>query len=350
MIIDKNFRNRLEHYLKDIVDPSIKIDAIKSLGSDSTKLLRYNMTFIVNCTVEEKKLNFIVRLPRKDIHDIYRAESIKDYFWQHFNSPLKFYGPQSINLGYLGKDRSLHSLSSFDTIFSIEEMISGDCYAEILQRRSCLPKMEKIDLIYANAIVGYLTNREKIIGSSARKIYFWDSVLLIKKLFIVIDSLYLSNQISEDEKCELEYKIIRIRQSMQKKKRPVVLGHNDFHPWNIMFTKDNALRLIDPEFPGLGEPARDIGILIPNLVYFSLLSRGNFSGMCREIALYLLDTYKDESKDNAVEEVIQPYITLACLILSNKYWFPKLSNEQRIHLKRIGINILDSKAFSIDKM
>lgn len=339
-------KTELQEYLKMHIHPQIKVLKIENIGDDPTKLLRINNAILIECIIGQKKQKYIFSYPKENISEYYLVECIKNYFWQTSTSNKNNLEPEFLSLGYVSGNNLFKTLDDFKSIFSIQEFVDGKCYADIISGKSKNNKPDKEDIYHANCIVNYFQNRKKVEDKYKKIFYFHDTLFLIKKTLIIIDNLYRNDQISGDEKFEIENKIIEWHQEMQKKNRPVVISHNDFHPWNILFTKDNDLKIIDRDFPGYSEPARDLGTLLPNFLYFAFKNNGAFTGMCKEVSDYILTSYIEKSKDNEILEVIQPYLAMTCFILSNNQWYPDLDREYGFYLKKVGMSLLHKDSIS----
>jgi hypothetical protein len=340
-------KQKMERHLKKTISPDIEVLDIRIAGDDPSKLLRINNSILLECADKNGKQQYIIRYPKENISEFYKAECIRDYLWNAISGAGDKEAPEIISLGFFNDKNQVKSLSDFKNVFVIEEFIEGECYADILLNKSMNKECDADDLFFADNIVNYLACREKYCDNGNEIFVLHDCLFLIEKFFIVINRLFWSGQITEDDKLHLEKRIIEWCQKIQKMNRDIVKSHNDFHPWNIIFTKHKELKVIDKGFPGYSDPARDLGTLFPNYLYFALHKRNTFSGMCKFLLDYVLKRYIEKSRDDKVTEAIQPYFAMCCFILSNNKWYPDLNDDNRQYIREMGFHLLNSEIFDL---
>ncbi|MDX9973201.1 MAG: aminoglycoside phosphotransferase family protein [FCB group bacterium] len=314
----------------------------RAVSDDPQKRLGCNRACVVDCMTENGPRTLIIRRPLAAGTAFHDAEAIKSLFWQ--GRYCRGDNPRDAlpALAWIDAEDCLRALPHTGTPAIIEEYVPGTVYASLLERKGGRAAMDEEDWDCANAILGLLLNRREL-PDEGNVLYAQDLVCLMSKALLITDNLHRTRQLEPREKEDIEHGLLRWRQRLLNAGRLPVRSHNDFHPWNLILRPEGGVSAIDWDFPGYGERARDLGTLLPNYLYFALLKRGRFDGVCREIYRHVLNEYLCRSRDAEAADMARPFFAVACLILSHARWYPDLSGESRMLLRRLALGALDEE-------
>jgi Ser/Thr protein kinase RdoA (MazF antagonist) len=130
--------------------------------------------------------------------------------------------------------------------------------------------------------------------------------------------------------------------------------HGDFHPWNILFRgRTTEFSLLDRSRGEWGEPADDVAALGINYLFFGLRrsARAGRSGVdSRFLHLFrmFVDTYREESRDEELLDVLPPFLAFRALVIANPRWYPDLDEASRSGLLRFAERMVTGTRFVLD--
>jgi aminoglycoside phosphotransferase (APT) family kinase protein len=105
--------------------------------------------------------------------------------------------------------------------------------------------------------------------------------------------------------------------------------HGDFHPFNILFSGEDELTLLDASRGAAGEPADDVTALAINFVFFAIDAPGAWQRGLSTLWHRLWSRYMNATSDHEVLEVAAPWLAWRALVVANPRWYPNLSAEGR---------------------
>jgi aminoglycoside phosphotransferase family enzyme len=121
--------------------------------------------------------------------------------------------------------------------------------------------------------------------------------------------------------------------------------HGDFHPFNVLFTDQGELSLLDASRGSMGEPADDVGCMAINYVFFALEKPELWRQGFAELWHRFWRTYLEQSNDYEVLEVVAPFLAWRGLVLASPVWYPALETNARDRLLSLVERALDSPSF-----
>ena len=121
--------------------------------------------------------------------------------------------------------------------------------------------------------------------------------------------------------------------------------HGDFHPWNVLWSADGHLTLLDRSRGEWGEAADDVSCMAINYLFFSLQANGRFAGPLRELWDRFFQTYLASTRDQEMMRVIPPYFVWRALVLASPVWYPSLDNRVRRTLSTFIDRLLGQEEF-----
>ena len=123
--------------------------------------------------------------------------------------------------------------------------------------------------------------------------------------------------------------------------------HGDFHPGNIRSHGDD-FSVLDRSRGIWGEPADDVSCLAVNFVYYALKHRGAFAGPFAELCKVFFDRYLEETQDQGLFEVIQPFFAFRALVIANPRFYPADSDKIKRKLLLFGRLVLERQVFDVE--
>lgn len=127
--------------------------------------------------------------------------------------------------------------------------------------------------------------------------------------------------------------------------------HGDFHPFNIVFRtpvvdgESVDFVLLDRSRGAWGEPADDVSCLSINYLFFSLQRCGTLADPFLTLYRQFWETYLTQRPDDALGQVIQPWLAWRALVLASPIWYPKLSPSVRTKMLNFARNVLVCDTF-----
>ena len=92
--------------------------------------------------------------------------------------------------------------------------------------------------------------------------------------------------------------------------------HGDLHPGNIWFDEDKLI-ILDRARGRYGEPADDIVAFVINLILYSLVSSGDFSGNFKELFALFWNNYFQKTGDREMRKIMSPFFAFRIAVITN---------------------------------
>jgi aminoglycoside phosphotransferase family enzyme len=147
---------------------------------------------------------------------------------------------------------------------------------------------------------------------------------------------------------------------MKSKAHRLCQIHGDFHPFNILFTDKTDFILLDRSRGEYGEAADDVSALAINYIFWSLIKYDCFKTEFKELFDLFFKTYLENTKDEEILEIIQPFFTFRAIVIANPIFYPdSWFKEQgfkgdpkkiRRTLFNFAHKVLKEKKFKINKI
>lgn len=126
--------------------------------------------------------------------------------------------------------------------------------------------------------------------------------------------------------------------------------HGDFHPFNIVFTENGELFVLDRSRGEWGEPADDISCLTINYLFFSLQRTGTWERPFRDLHDQFWEHYLAARPDEMLTAAIQPWFAWRALVLASPLWYPTLSDCLRQQLITFARRVLATDRFDFQQI
>jgi hypothetical protein len=133
------------------------------------------------------------------------------------------------------------------------------------------------------------------------------------------------------------------RWRLKNRGRRLTRTHGDFHPFNVLFSKDSELVLLDASRGCAGDPADDVSCMAINYVFFALGRTGAWDGAFRSLWLGFWQSYANRRSDPELLSVCAPFLAWRVLVLCNPVWYPDVTERDRDRLLSFVEKTLDAE-------
>ena len=251
-----------------------------------------------------------------------------------------------VALGYISKD-GLIPLKEVKEFFIVNEKVEGEDYYLSLDRIK-KGDFRRSDLELVKKLARYLAeiHAEK---REDRDLYLRRIRNLIgdcECIFGIIDGYpYPYEDFPEDKFINLEKSLISWRWKLKKYAHRLCVVHGDFHPWNVLVTKNNDFWVLDRSRGEWGDAADDVSTMTCNYILYGLYDKPEIAGPFEKMYLTFFEEYLSHTNDNEMLEVIAPFYVFRALVIASPKWYPNHPEEVRAGLFRFMENILKDEKF-----
>jgi aminoglycoside phosphotransferase family enzyme len=256
------------------------------------------------------------------------------------------------------KDSSMISLGHSGEFFLLREKVSGVEYYKDLDRIFDEEKLEQIDVSRAEALAEYLAkiHSKKNKNAERKELYvrkIRDTLGHGECIMGLADSYPADTQtyLFKDELESIEKKCVAHRWKLRQRSSRLSQVHGDFHPWNILFSKNTTFfKLLDRSRGEWGEPADDVCALSINYIFYSLRKYGRVHGPFLRLYSAFIEKYISRTNDLPIFEAMPLFYTFRALVIASPLWYPTLEDETRRKIFNFAENILDAGTFDPSKL
>jgi hypothetical protein len=282
-----------------------------------------------------------------------RAERAGDLIRSHdtFND-LQKHVPV-LGLGAFTRSGGIQDLSNAGEFFLVSQYRYGRPFAEDLKKLTEETKLLLEDRQRTLALAEYLTevHAAKLDNPTHYLKAIRDIIGGEDGVFELLDTFPVdSKTVTTERLLGIEKQFLSWRWRLKKFTDRLSQVHGDFHPWNILFQKDNDFVVLSGGHAGLGEPADDVSALSASIIFFSLLRYGALRGSYRVLFELFWEQYLQNSQDLGLTSVIQPFYARHALGLAHPARYPNLSDEIRQRLLVFVEQVLEEEWFDPQKV
>ena len=108
--------------------------------------------------------------------------------------------------------------------------------------------------------------------------------------------------------------------------------HGDFHPFNLLFTDQSELSLLDASRGSAGDAADDVCALAVNFLFFALENEQRWATCFQPLWRRFWTSYQELSRDVELLNVVAPFLAWRGLVLANPVWYPHVTSSARSRL------------------
>ncbi len=240
----------------------------------------------------------------------------------------------ALDVGVIASDGTMRSLADATEAYLLTGWAPGALYAHDLRRIAATGQTAQ-DVRRLDAIVDYLValhlRHHGRLAAYTRSVR--DLIGSGEGVFGMIDGY--GDDVPgapPDRLRRIEERCATWRWRLRGRETRVATIHGDLHPFNIVWSGDADLALLDASRGALGEPADDLTALAINFVFFALDSPGAWGRGLGAQWHHLWTRYVHATSDHEVLEVAAPWLAWRALVIANPRWYPKLSERGRDRL------------------
>jgi hypothetical protein len=342
-------------YLQERFGGKIEILGVKKLGTftDTIKKLGYGDTFLVEFRKEGKDISVIFSTMRKDKYG-------HQYIWDRANVLMFQYDAgqrlpkhaHPLDIGYFNAEGMARSVCDANIYFLLTEKVEGTDYFLDLKRLRNKP-LTDLDIERAKALGKYLAeihsekkDEPELYTRKIRELLGHGECIMG-----IIDG-YPNNYefFSDNDFCDIEKRCVEWRWKLKQYTRRLCREHGDFHPWNIKFREGTDFSTFDRSRGEYGEAADDVSTLSINYLLYSILKHGKLDGDYKKLHDIFITTYLEQTNDQKIFNVIQPFYAFRCLVIASPEWYPNHPADIRKKLSNFTRNILATETVNIDEI
>ncbi len=253
----------------------------------------------------------------------------------------------ALDVGAFSSSGELLSLGEAQEFFLLTQYARGRPYAHDLERIAAQGNLSATDEERAIALAAYLSQIHAVTQSEPAlyRRRLRDLVGHGEGIMGILDSYPPDLAVAPPARlAEIERRCVTWRWRAKDYGHRLAQVHGDFHPWNVLFDEHEFV-LLDRSRGAWGEPADDVSAMSINFILFSLRLSGRLEGAFGRLYDLFWQRYLEQSGDEQVLEVIQPFYAWRALVLASPVWYPSLPSSVRETLLRFAENLLQTDRF-----
>ncbi len=351
--------NDIVRYLSERFSEPVRIKVIRELPGKTTgpgemKKFGYGRPCLVLCTVGGKRKRFVFHRIRPNSFGREREDDRAAAVWldfQTFNT-LPRHVP-AIDMVALEDDGRMTTLGHARELVLVTVFRKGSTYAGDLVRIRDEGVLGDIDLRRAEKLAAYLAqiHQFRFNDPAAWRRRLRDLVGHGEGIMGLADSYQAEAPgVTEKYLRSLEEMANRWRWRLKAVPNRLCQVHGDFHPFNIIFEKDDIFWVLDRSRGAWGEAGDDVSCLAINYLFFSLQRSGSLEGPFRRLHDLFWMSYLAYRPDDGLERVVQPWFAWRALVLANPLWYPDISEDVRRKLLNFAQRVLKTRRFDFQKV
>jgi aminoglycoside phosphotransferase (APT) family kinase protein len=258
---------------------------------------------------------------------------------------------QALDVGVLLPDGRPQSLGEGDEFFLLTDYVTGQLYAQDMQRLRDTGQCSELDLRRARRLAEYLAEIHAVRRDDpARYLRHLRDVLGSGEGIMGLADSYPPDFALADPAWleRVEQACVTWRWRLKGKAQRLAQMHGDFHPFNVLFGDDDALWLLDRSRGAWGEPADDVTCMAINYLFFSLQRSGALEPPFAELWDAFWNTYLDLTRDEELVTMVAPFFAWRALVVASPVWYT-IADEVRAALFRFVDNVLAAPAFDPER-
>jgi hypothetical protein len=348
---------QLKEFFQNVMEADVEVLSIQPLtGAEDTQVKEfgYGKPVLVEVDTGDRidKLVLHTVKPGKYGHER-RSDRARNIIldFDTFNKLPKHV--PAIGMGAISDSGQVVDLTESREFFLVTKLIAGRMYVDdlkhLLDGRDLVPDDHQRALALADYLVMIHAEKNDEPGLYHRCIR--DLLGHGEGIMGLIDSYPDNFEISPPSRMQaIEKKLIDWRWSLKNKSERLSQVHGDFHPWNVLFRKDNDFSVLDRSRGQLGEPADDVSAMSINYIFFALQQHGSFRGLFKVLFELFWERYLQNANDIVINSVIQPFFVWRALVLAHPGWYPNIREETRRMLFNFIESVLEEEWFDPEKI
>jgi hypothetical protein len=258
---------------------------------------------------------------------------------------------RAVDVGAVSDDGRFISLRESGEFYLITEFVEGHVYAEDLRRIAQQSTLSLHDEPRARALAALLAeiHADKRDAPALYRRSIRDLLGSGEGIFGLVDGYPDNVPMAPPERLlAIERRCLEWRFRLKQRSDRLSRIHGDFHPFNILFAKNDLPVLLDTSRGSIGDPADDVMCLALNYVFFALEARGSWGPALGKLWKSFFQTYLEQTGDNELFSVAPPFLAWRALVMANPKWYPAIRPTTRDVLLGFVERALDATTFDPD--
>lgn len=255
---------------------------------------------------------------------------------------------RAVDVGAVAEDGRFISLRETGEFYLITEYIEGHVYAEDLRRIAHQSTLSLHDEARTRALATVLAeiHADKRNAPAIYRRSIRDLLGSGEGIFGLVDGYPDNVPMAPPERLlAIERRCLEWRFRLKKRSNRLCRIHGDFHPFNILFAKNDVPALLDASRGSLGDPADDVMCLALNYVFFALEAQGSWATALGKLWKSFFQTYLEQTGDKELFTVAPPFLAWRALVMANPQWYPSIRQTTRDTLLSFVERALDATTF-----
>lgn len=350
----------MQNYLSSIIKKPVNIINYERLGSGW-----HGTGYRIVYRLDGEENTVILRTLRPDgfSHE-YPADRARVFVHQHLHSRELEGHVKSIDVGGFSEQGSLTSIGNCNEFFQLVEVAHGSEYINDLEAIKKRKTLTGTDTKRIQILAKYMADlhKQKLDPSQfgdegesvAKSMYLRhtrDCIGQGEMLYGVLDTYPESaGWTSDEEFAKIIYEASLFRQKIRHKHHRLAKMHGDIHQFNIIFSEDDALKVLDSSRFIWGDPADDVTCLTMNFICFALEQTGTFKGPFQELFELFWKEYLQLTGDEEILESAPLFFAFRGAVVAHPVFYPDLTELVRRKIFGFIHNVLNDDKFHLDKI
>ncbi len=350
--MQESARAKLEPLVERIA-PGFRLVAVRSLGPQPpdgeesvAKAIGYGTSLLLETEDPGgSRRKFVFRTGKADSfgHDR-RADRVGDAVLAFDTFPLIPNCVQALEVGAVDRLEDFLSLTDAGEFYLLTDFVEGTPYAADLEAVAQHAALEQRDRDRCRALADWLValHAERLDEPDSYRRAIRDLIGHGEGVFGLVDNFDADVPGAPLERIQrLEARCAEWRPRLRSKVGRLRRTHGDFHPFNILFTPQGEVAVLDASRGAKGDPADDIVCLAINYVFFAVENPGAWRPAFSVLWRDLWARYLEASCDAGLLEAAPPFLAWRTLVLTNPKWYPRVGERERDLLLGFAEHALD---------
>jgi hypothetical protein len=255
---------------------------------------------------------------------------------------------RAFDVGTISNSGSFISLRHSGEFYLLTEYLEGHVYAEDLRRIAHRAELGPHDESRTRALALLLAeiHAQKHDAPAVYRRSIRDLLGSGEGIFGLVDG-YPDDvpMASPTRLLAIEKRCLEWRFRLKNQTNRLSRTHGDFHPFNILFDRDDTPILLDTSRGSLGDPADDVLCLALNYIFFALEAPHSWNSALGFLWRLFFRTYLDATNDSGIFAVAPPFLAWRALVMANPKWYPAVKASTRDALLGFVERMLDASEF-----